>query len=575
MSVTKEEIVKILNEIAVLLELTGEEPFKARAYEKAARNLERTTENIHELVEQGQLSRIPGIGAAIEKKIRELITSGKLAYYERLKASVPPGHLEMLKIPQLGPKKIRTLYEALGITSIGELEYACRENRLLGLPGFGAKTQENILRGIERVKHYQARRLYIEAMESARSLLSALKDESFISLSLAGSLRRGAETVKDIDLLVATRHPHRVSEIFTATEPIETVIAQGETKVSVVLKTGINCDLRIVSPEEFPYALHHFTGSREHNTAMRGRAKERGIKMNEYGLFRREQIIRCTTEEEIFAALGLRYIPPELRENMGEIEAAERGELPALIDKEDIKGLLHFHTNYSDGSNSIEELARYAMDLGYTYIGIADHSQSAYYAGGVKPEDVRQQWGEIDDLNKRFAPFHIFKGIESDILPDGRLDYSDDVLSSFDFVIAAVHSHFRMKNDEMTERILTALRNPFTTMLAHPTGRLLLSREPYEVNITAVISEAASYGKAIELNAHPYRLDLSWQNCIHAKKRGVKIAINPDLHDLNGFQHVELGVKMARKGWLERGDCLNCLTVGEISELFQRIRLSR
>lgn len=570
----KEEIIKILYEIAVLLELAGENPFKSRAYETAARNLERVTDDIADLVKNHEISSIPGIGEAIGKKIEKLVETGRLEYYEKLKSAIPPGHLEMLKIPGLGPKKIRALYRELGITTIGELEYACLENRLVNLKGFGAKTQENILKGIERVKLYQARRLYTEAYGDAINLSRSLEEKLSLPVTLAGSLRRGAETVKDIDLLVATRNFSEAGEVFSRLDYVETVTGRGDTKVSVVLKSGINSDLRIVAPNEFPYALHHFTGSREHNTAMRARAKDRGLKMNEYGLFHGEKNIPCESEEEIFHHLGLAYIPPELRENMGEIEAAERGDLPGLIEESDLKGVLHIHTNFSDGNLSIEEAARIAQKKGYGYIGISDHSQSAYYAGGLKKDTLRKQIELIDELNKKMAPFRIFKGIEADILPDGSLDYEDEILASLDFVIAAVHTHFQMKEAEMTERICHALRNPYTTILAHPTGRLLLSREPYEMNIPVVLAEAASHGKIIELNANPYRLDLSWQHLLSAKKMGLKIAINPDIHDLSGFDYLSLGVKIARKGWIEKGDCINCLNVEEISQFFLKSRSS-
>lgn len=564
----KEEIIKILNEISVLLELAGENPFKSRAYETAARNLEGMTEDIEELVKSGEISKIPGIGEAIGKKIKQLVETGHLDYYEKLKASIPAGHLEMLKIPGLGPKKIRVLHQELGITTIGELEYACQENRLVNLKGFGAKTQANILKGIGQIKHYRERRLYVEAYSDALNLSTMLTEKLSLPVAIAGSLRRGAETVKDIDLLVATHNSREAGETFIHLDPVETVTSKGATKVSVILKSGINSDLRIVKPEEFPYALHHFTGSREHNTAMRSRAKDLGMKMNEYGLFKGDMNIPCQSEEEIFHHLGLSYIPPELRENMGEIEAAEKGLLPKLIEETDIKGVLHIHTNFSDGLCSIEEIAYIARARGYAYIGISDHSQSAYYAGGLKEDAIVKQIKLINELNEKMSPFRIFKGIEADILPDGSLDYPDDLLARFDFVIAAVHSHFHMKESEMTERICRALRNPFTTILAHPTGRLLLSREPYEVNMSVVIAEAIAQGKVIELNANPYRLDITWPNIIMAKKMGLKIAINPDIHDISGFNFLSLGVKMARKGWIGKEDCINCMEASEIEKFF-------
>jgi DNA polymerase (family 10) len=565
--ISKEKVIEILEDIAVLLELTGENPFKSRAYSNAARNLEKVGEDLGWLAGQGKLYEIEGVGLAIGKKITELLSTGKLDYYEKLKASVPPGHLDMLKISGLGPKKIHALYKELGITTVGELEYACHENRLAELKGFGRKSQANILAGIERFKHYSERRLYDEVAGHADRLLEYLKKNKDVSaVSIAGSLRRGNETIKDIDILASSSKPEKLAEAFAGYGEAASVIARGDTKVSIRLQSGINADLRMVSHDEFPYALHHFTGSREHNTAMRGRAKDRGLKMNEYGLFQGEQNVICRNEAEIFAALGLQYIEPELRENMGEIEAAERGELPHLIEAKDIRGIFHLHTNYSDGADSLENMAAAVKAMGLQYIGVSDHSRSAFYAGGLKVEDIARQHAAIDVLNRKLAPFHIFKGIESDVAADGRLDYDEEILSQFDFVIAAVHSGFNLPEAEMTARVKAALSNPFTTMLAHPTGRLLLSREPYAVNIGDLIDAAADYGKALELNANPQRLDLDWRNCIHAAKKGVKIAINPDAHSVDGLRHIQLGVKIARKGWLTKGDCLNCLDLSAMKK---------
>jgi DNA polymerase (family 10) len=562
---TKETVIQVLEEIAVLLELTGENPFKSRAYQNAARNLEKIDTDFNELVEQDRLSEIEGIGEAISKKLTELIKTGKLEYYEKLKASVPAGHLEMLKIPGLGPKKIHALYEHLGIKDVGELEYACMENRLVDLKGFGKKTQDNILAGIAKLKVYKERRLYSEVAAEAQVLLDYLKKEkSILSISIAGSLRRGNETIKDIDILAATKNPEKLAGHFTSYKQVESVIASGETKVSVVLKSGINADLRIVTSTEYPYALHHFTGSKEHNTAMRGRAKDMGLKMNEYGLFRGEKNIKCKNEEELFTALKLQFIEPELRENMGEIQAAEKNELPKLVEEKDVRGIFHVHTNFSDGGESLENMARAAKKMGLAYIGISDHSASAAYAGGLRLDDIKRQHELIDKLNEKLKPFHIFKGIESDILPDGSLDYNEKTLARFDFIIAAVHSNFNMSANDMTARIEKALQNKYTTMLAHPTGRLLLSREPYAVNMEEVIETAAKFGKAIELNANAHRLDLDWRHCIYAKRKGVKISINPDAHQIAGLHDISFGIKIARKGWLSKDDCLNCMSLGQI-----------
>jgi len=570
---TKAEIIEILDELALLLEMKGENPFKSRAYVNAARSIEALDEDLDLVVREGRLATIKGVGEAISKKIEELATTGQLRYYHDLKATIPAGHFEMLKIPGLGPKKISFLYEKLGIQTIGELEYACQENRLLDLKGFGSKTQKKILAGIDALKQYRERRLYAEVIDEALDLRKFLAEQRDVfAAGIAGSLRRGNEIVKDIDLLAATDDHLPLADAFASLPRAASVIVRGDTKVSVTLRSGINADLRIVSPSQYPYALHHFTGSREHNTALRGRAKKLGLKMNEYGLFREEENLLCRSEDDIFAALGLSYIPPELRENMGEIEAAAAGQLPRLVEIGDVRGVLHIHTQASDGADSLETLAREAKRRGYAYIGVSDHSQSAYYAGGLSPDAVRRQHEAIDNLNAGEEAFHIFKGIEADILPDGRLDYDDEMLAKFDFVIAAVHSHFQMTEEEMTVRIIRALANPFTTILAHPTGRLLLAREPYALDIHRVIDAAAANGKVIELNANPLRLDLDWRHCIYAKKQGVKIAVNSDLHNLAGFDYMIGGVNIARKGWLEKEDCLNCLELKEINEYFLRMR---
>ena len=566
-TITKKDVIWILEDIGKLLELTEETPFKSRAYYNAARNIAATEEDIETLVSEGSLSSIKGIGDALNQKITELVTTGTLKYYEDLNSSIPPGHIEMLKIQGLGPKKIRALYGKLKIKTIGELEYACIENRLVELTGFGKKTQDKILAGIERLKRYKKRHLFADIVGEAESLLDSVrKQKDVILASLAGSIRRRNEVIRDIDILASAKSPLNLADFFVYLPEVQDVTVKGETKVGVVLKSGINADLRIVAEKEFPYALHYFTGSKEHNITMRKRAKEMGIKMNEYGLYRGDDIIPCESEKEIFSALGLSFIPPELRENMGEIEAAERGELPKLVERKDIRGLLHIHTNASDGSDSLEAIVKAAKTMGMEYIGIAEHSQSAYYAGGLSVDEIKRQHAAIDEINKRESKFHIFKGIEADILLDGRLDYDDDVLSSFDFVIAAVHSHFGMSEDEMNARLIRALDNRFTTILAHPTGRLLLSRDPYSVDLEKIIDFAAKKGKVIELNANPHRLDLDWRYCKYAKSQGVKIAINPDAHNISGLYHIDFGINIARKGWLEPSDCINCLSLEEMRE---------
>jgi len=571
--ITKKEVSHLLDEIGMLLELAGENPFKSRAYYQASRTIDQLDRDIHDVVQDGSLSAIKGIGTALSQKITEYVTTGRLAYYDELKSRIPPGLCELVSIPGLGPRKVKKLYDILSITTVGELEYACLENRLVDLPGFGKKSQEKFLTGIQHYKLFRERRLYSDTIDEALSLLSVIRGLPLVvHASLAGSLRRLCETVKDIDILASAEMPGDLSRNIAALPHVQEIIAQGSTKVSVRMISGIAVDIRIVSPAEFPYALHHFTGSKEHNTAMRSRAKKRGLKMNEYGLFANGSNIPCADERDIFTACGLAYIPPELRENRGEVEAAETGTLPHLITEKDIRGILHIHTNFSDGADSIDVLARTAIEKGYDYIGISDHSQSAFYAGGLSEDEIVCQHELIDQLNKKYGNFRIFKGIEADILPDGRLDYDDAVLSTFDFVIAAVHTRFDMSEEDMTDRILQAMDNRFTTILAHPTGRLLLSRPPYAVSMERIIDHAAQRGTIMELNANPLRLDIDWRVIPTATAKGVTIAINPDAHDRQGIAHISLGVNIARKGWLSPEHCINTLSVQEISRLFKNIR---
>jgi len=573
----KKEVAQILEEIGTLLELHNENPFKVRAYHNASRIIGGLTESLDHLVETGELRSIKGIGEGLAEKITELVKTGHLKYYEDLKKSLPPGLVEMLAIPGLGPKRIKILYDKLGISTIGELEYACHENRLLDLEGFGLKTQENILKGIEQVRRHSEKHLYPAALEAAERVHGSLaKVKGVIRSSIAGSLRRKKEIIGDIDILVSAepKFVDKIMSSFTSHEDVDRIIAKGETKSSVLLKSGINADLRVISDKEFPYALHYFTGSKDHNIAMRTLAKKADIKMNEYGLFKgpSEKFIACRDEEEIFATFGMSYIPPELREDMGEIEAAKAGKLPVLLEESDLRGTFHCHTKYSDGVNTIEELVKAAKELGWEYLGIADHSKSAAYANGLDEGRVKTQWKEIDQLNGKLKGFRIFKGTEADILPDGTLDFSDKILSGFDYVVVSVHSKFKMTEQEMTKRIIKALKNKYTTMIGHLTGRLLLSREGYPVDVEAVINAAADYGKMIEINAHPLRLDLDWRWCKYAKEKGVLIPINPDAHNAEGLRDTFYGVGVARKGWLEKKDVVNTYNTSEVEKLFERTR---
>jgi DNA polymerase (family 10) len=567
----KKSVINILNEIGLLLELQGENPFKIRAYYNAARALETLDEDIEILVKNNKLKEVKGIGEAINKKITELITTGRLEYYENLKASIPEGLVEMLKIPGLGPKKIKTLYDKLDIKTVGELEYACLENRLVELPGFGEKTQKKILEGIKFVKRFSNQHLFSEAYSEANLLKQyLLKTGLVIRCEIAGSIRRKKEIVKDIDILATTDNPQKLMESFVEYEKTKDVIVRGDTKTSITLGSGINADLRVVKDEKYPYALHHFTGSKEHNTAMRHRAKRMGIKINEYGLFKGDTLIKCQDEEEIFRKLNLSYIPPEIRENMGEIEAAEKGEIPVLVEEKDIKGVFHVHTNYSDGANSLTEMVYSARELGYKYIGITDHSKSARYAHGLNEEDILRQFDEIDRLNEKYSDIKILKGIESDILKDGSLDYEEDLLKKFDFVIASVHSNFKMSKEEMTERIIKAVKNKYTTIIGHLTGRLLLSRDGYDLDVYRVIDACAEYDKIIEINSNPHRLDIDWRYIKYAKEKGVKLAICPDAHRVEGLRDVKYGIGIARKGWFEAKDVINTYDVDKVYEIFKR-----
>ncbi len=576
MEMEKKQIAEILRQMAVLMELRGENPFKVRAYENASRIVEGLSEDLIELIRTGRILHVKGIGSGIAEKIQKLIESGHLPEYETLKRAIPEGLIEMLKIQGMGPKKIKAVWEKLGITTVGELEYACRENRLVDLPGFGRKTQEKILQGIEMLKKFKERHLISEARAEAEIIYEAIKDfPGVIRSQIAGSLRRWKETIKDIDILVSAEDKNRLAIMnhFTALPNVETVTAKGETKSSVVLKSGINADLRIVSDAQFPYALHHFTGSKEHNIAMREYANSLGLKMNEYGLFRGSENIFCKDENAIFHALGMDFIPPEMRENFGEIEAALAHQIPSLIEMDDLRGMIHVHSNYSDGVNSIEDLARACQQMGFEYLVLCDHSKATYYANGLDEERVKQQHAEIDALNARLEGFRILKGTECDILPDGSLDYSDDVLASFDIVIASIHSRFNMTEAEATERLIRAMENPYVTILGHPTGRLLLGREGYPVDLVRVIDAAAELGVAIELNANPHRLDLDWRYCKYAREKGVKVAIGPDAHRIEGLSDVRYGVGIARKGWLQRKDVLNTLSAEEILAFARKRRL--
>ncbi|HKK01856.1 MAG TPA: DNA polymerase/3'-5' exonuclease PolX [Desulfuromonadales bacterium] len=570
--VDKQTVSHILEEIGLLLELKGENPFKSRAYRRAARTIRTLPGNLAERVAAGTLDEAPGIGAALSEKITELVETGTLAYHTELLVSFPPGFSELLTIAGLGPKKAKILYDALGIASVGELEYACQENRLADLPGFGAKTQEKLLEGIARRRRYQGRFLFPEALEIAEGIRADLAKHPAVSrVAVAGSLRRCLETVTDADLVAAVSDAETAGAALTGRPEVARIIEQGPTKTAVQLEGGLQIDLRCVDETVYPFALLHFTGSKEHNAALRARARRLGLTLNEYGLFKGNKSLPCRDEKEIYAALGLAFIAPELREDRGEIAAAEAGELPDLVSPEELRGVFHVHTVASDGTATLEELTAAAAERGWQYLGICDHSRSAHYAHGLEVERVRRQWQEIDALNEA-GGVRLFKGIETDILADGALDYPDEVLAGFDFVVASIHSYFQLPEAEQTARLLRALENPYTTILGHLTGRLLLARDGYAVDLEAVIAAAVRRKVVLELNANPHRLDLDWRLLKQARDAGVMIAINPDAHDLKGLDDVRYGVGVARKGWLSAGDILNTRSAAEVADWFGRRR---
>ncbi len=558
----RSRVAEILEEIGLLLELAGENPFKSRAYQNAARAVRGLDRDLEQLVRSGELKKIKGIGPAIAEKIATLVREGRLQYHENLKQQIPPGLLEWLEIPGLGPKKARAIHLALGISSLGELEHACRENRVRDLPGFGENSQRKILEGIERLKGRAGRFLQPLVRREAARLLEIVRRAPGVGRAeVAGSVRRCLETSKDIDLVASCdADTAPVMESFATAAGVAEVTSRGPTRTSVRLAAGPAADLRVVPEASYPFALMYFTGSKAHNIALRARAQKRGLKLNEYALEREADGtgVFCRDEAEIYGALDLPWIPPELREDAGEIEAAERGALPKLVEREDLKGILHVHSDWSDGVNTIEQLAEAARAMGLQYLGLCDHSRSAGYAGGLTIERVREQHAAIDELNARYGrAFRILKGIEVDILPDGSLDYPDEVLASFEIVVASVHSRFNLSREEQTARMLQALENPFVDILGHPTGRLLLARDPYPLDLHRILDAAAQRGVAVEINAHPQRLDLDWVHLRYGIARGIKTAIDPDAHDIEGLQDIAYGVGMARKGWCTAEDVLN------------------
>jgi DNA polymerase (family 10) len=582
----KNQIATMLEEIATLLALKeGSNQFEVRAYENAARAVSALDGDIEQLAREGRLKGTPGLGQTMVKRIEEAVETGTIPFYDELKAGTPQVKLDMLRIPGVGPKKINAIYDQLHVNSIAELEQAIAENKVAAIPGFGKKTQENIQKGIVFLTQHADRYLYPVAEDEAERIRAPLAElPEIVRLQIAGSLRRRRETIGDIDMVASVaddasdEERRSIMNFFTSQPSVQAITGKGETKSSVRLGSGIAMDFRVVTDSQFPYTLHHFTGSKEHHIALRRRALSMGMTINDYGLFKEPEmeLVPCSNEADIYAALGMQYIEPELREDMGEIEAAVQGTLPVLVRDSDIRGAVHVHTTWSDGQNTLREMAEACLARGYTYLGITDHSRVAAYAGGLDADALRRQGEEINRLNEEFAGrLLILKGTECDILKDGSLDFPDDVLAELDFVVASIHSNFNMPEKEQTQRMLRAISNPYVNIIGHPTGRILLSREGYTLDMEAVIDAAIEHGVCIEINAHPSRFDMDWRLVKRARDRGMRIPVDTDAHSVAGFDVMRYGIGIARKGWLSANDVLNALSGEDLVQFFREQRTKR
>ncbi len=572
----KGEISDVLGEIATLLELKGENPFKIRAYQSGQRALDTLEEDLGTLIEEDRLGDIKGFGKALTEKIATLYRDEPLPFYDDLKASVEPGLIEMLDIPGMGAKKIKKLHDELGVDSIEGLTKVCESGEVAKLAGFGAKSVEKILSGIKNREAYSRRHLWWKANETAEPILEALRELPQVERAeSAGSLRRKMETVGDLDFIAASNDPGPIMDWFVELPEVAEVTGHGSTKSSVRFESGMQADLRVVPPEQFVFALHHFTGSKDHNVAMRSRALSKGYSLSEWGLKTddKEEIAVATIEDEseLFKLLDLNYITPELREGLGEIEAAEDGELPKLVEVDDLRGVFHNHTHASDGEHSIEEMTQAAQDQGWDYLGLADHSKASFQANGLDEERVETQIEKIHAVNAsgQFS-CKVFTGIECDILKDGSLDLADSTLEKLDYVVVSVHSSFTLSEDEMTQRIIRAIEHPCATMLGHLTGRLLLRREPYEVNFEKVIDAAIANEVIIEMNAHPMRLDMDWRHWRRAAEKGLLTSVNPDAHNTAGFRYVAAGINACRKGWLTAESVFNTWSLKKVEDYLSK-----
>jgi DNA polymerase (family 10) len=569
-----QQIATIFNEIAELLELKSENIFRIRAYRHAAQNLDGLAQDVSMLTED-ELMAIPGIGKDLGGKIREYLETGAIAKHEELKKEIPAGVLELLRVPGLGPKKAKLFYDRLKITSAEALEAAIREGRLSGLSGIQKKTEENILRGIVALKKGSVRTPLARALPLAEDIVRRLKDAAPVGrIEVAGSIRRMRETVRDIDILVTSARPKEVMKVFVHLPHVNRVLAHGVTKSSMVTDEGIQVDLRVVDKDSFGAALQYFTGSKEHNIRLREMAVKAGLKINEYGVFKgaAEKKIGGKTEEDIYRALGLAWVPPELREDRGEIDLARENRLPDLVTLDDIKGDLHVHTKWSDGSHDLRTIIDAARKRGYSYIAITDHTKGLGVAHGLDAKRLAEQGRTIDAANRELSGFRVLKGTEIDIRADGKLDLPEWALSSLDIVVASIHSGFNQPRERITKRMLAAIRDPRVSIIAHPTGRLIGEREPYDVDMDAVLREAARCGVAMEVNAYPLRLDLNDSHVRMAKDLGVPLVISTDTHVMTQLDQMAYGVAVARRGWAERSDVLNTLPV---EKLLRRFRARR
>lgn len=562
------DVVALLNNIADLMDIKGEGFFKTRAYRMAAETLRELEEPIEQVVKEDRLQDLPNIGKAIAKKISTYVTTGSLPFYDELINEVPLSLLDLLQIQSLGPKKVATVYNELGITTITELKKAAQQHKLQDLEGFGVITENNILRGIALQSKISGRSLLHYALQQGTRYIEYLEKQRDIDqISLAGSLRRRKETIGDIDILTASTQPDTVMNTFINYDQVEEVLLQGKTKTSVRLKDGIQVDLRVVEKNSFGSALQYFTGSKEHNVQLRSLALKHNMKLNEYGVFSKENdtYLAGRTEKEVYETIGLPFIPPELRENRGEIEVAQKNNLPNLVQLSDIKGDLHVHSHMSDGVNTIEEIVSAAEKLGYTYIGITDHSQSLKVAHGLSHKEVEEKCNHIRKINEN-SKVMVLCGTECDINVDGQLDYSDETLALFDYVGLGIHTHFKMEKEQVTNRILTALDNPFVTFLAHPTCRLIGHRQGFEIDMDALFEKAIKTNTYLEINAFPDRLDLTDINVKHAKEKGAKFIIGSDSHNVIHLSNMQYGVATARRGWLEKEDVLNTNSFPELKK---------